>query len=127
MGYHIALKHAEFPQSLKSGASADFKFEWKNDGVAPIYVPCALAIALLDDRDTVAEIVRPTGSDPAHWAPDKTTSETAHCAFSHAPPGKYRVAVGLVSNGKSTTPTILLANAGRNASGWYILGGIALR
>ncbi len=39
MGYHIALKHAQFPQSLKSGAPADFKFEWKNDGVAPIYVP----------------------------------------------------------------------------------------
>lgn len=126
MGYHIALKHAEFPQSLKTGEPVDFKFEWRNDGVAPIYVPCVLAIALLDDRDNVTEIAWPSGSDPAHWAPDKTTSETARCAFAQAQPGKYRVAVGLVSDAKSTTPIIRLANGGRTTVGWYFVGDIEL-
>lgn len=127
MGYHMVLTRAEFSESLKSGAPADFKFDWKNDGVAPICVPCALAIALLDEHDNPAEIAWPSGSSPAHWAADKTTSETARCTFTHAPPGKYQLAVALVREVKSTTPIIRLANSGRLASGFYVLETIELR
>jgi hypothetical protein len=127
MGYHISLAHAQFPESLKRGAPAIFKFEWKNDGVAPIYVPCALALALLEQHDKPAETAWPNGSSPARWASDKTTSESFRCTFSQAPPGKYRLVVGLVSDSKSATPLIRLANADRVAGGWYVLGRIDLR
>ncbi len=127
MGYHVALKKAAFSESLTVGSAADFKFEWQNDGVTPIYVPCALAVALLDAKDSPAEIAIPTGSAPAHWAPDKTTSESAQCTFTDAPPGKYRVAVGLVSDAEPTKPIIRLANEGRTAGGWYVVGTIELR
>ena len=127
MGYHIFLAHAELPSELVIGAPLTLKLEWHNDGVAPIYEPCALAVALLDDQDHPVEVAWPSGSKPAQWPSDKTTSETASCSFTRVKAGTYRLAVGLVAGSQSKIPVIRLANAGRISSGWYPLATIVAR
>ncbi len=127
MGYHLSLARTEYPQSLTLKSPASFTLDWRNDGVAPVYVPCALAIALLDDHDAPVEIAWPAGSAPAKWLPDQTTRETAICTFAQAPPGVYRLAFGLVEHDRSTAPFIRLANVQRTSNGWLVVGNVELR
>ena len=125
MGYHFVLTRAEFPQTLTAGTPAAIDLRWLNDGVAPIYIPAAVALALLDDRGQPVEVVRPAGTSPASWMPGAPLEEKAQALFSHAPPGTYRLAAGLVQ-GRSTQPTIRLGIAGRIEGNWYPLGPVTL-
>lgn len=121
MGYLFRLQEAVVAATCTRGVPLAIDLTWRNDGVAPIYVPCALAVALLDDAGHAVEVVWPSGSAPATWQPAQNSHETVAPTFRSAPAGIYRLAVGLVAATDSQTPYVVLANAGRLATGWYPL------
>lgn len=100
------------------------KLTWANEGVAPIYVPCAVALALLDAKDQPVEICWPESCKPALWMPEKPAAEDAKVTFTKARPAEYRLAVGLVQRTGDEKPWIRLGIEGRTVGGWYPLGPV---
>jgi hypothetical protein len=47
-------------QAWHRDTAATVKMTWANEGVAPIYVPCAVALALLDASDQPVQVRRPS-------------------------------------------------------------------
>ena len=126
MGYHFVLARAEHPASLAPGVPSRVTLRWKNEGVAPVYVHCVVALALLDARDEPAEVAWPSGCDPRSWAPGRESHEDAEVTFAKARAGQYRLAVGLVEYVGCTAPIVRLGIAGRTAGGWYPLGRVTV-
>ena len=52
VGYHFVLQEAEIPARIEPGVPFPIKLKWLNDGVAPVYEPCHVALALLDSQVT---------------------------------------------------------------------------
>jgi len=126
MGYHVALTRAVVPARLARGQEAHLELTWSNDGVAPIYVPAAVALALYDDAGQLADIAWPEQSHPADWRPDHQTTEAVTLRFPQAPPGTYHLMVGVVAKRGDPLPSIALAIAGRTAGGWYPLSSLVV-
>ena len=124
MGYHIALTRAVLPARLARGVASAMELTWRNDGVAPIYIPCALAVALLDAGGAPVEVAWPELSHPQSWRADGDSSEALSVVFTAAPPGSYRLAVALVGKRGDARPIVALATAGRTATGWYPLAPV---
>lgn len=124
MGYHFVLKEATFPSRMALNAPATVKLTWSNEGVAPIYVPCAVALALLDAKDQPVEVSWLEACKPATWMPDKPAIEDAKATFAKARSGEYRLAVGLVQRTGDEKPWVKLGIEGHTAGGWYPLGPV---
>jgi hypothetical protein len=121
VGYHFVLEKAILPTSFRPAVATQVQFEWRNDGVAYLYEPCQIAIALLDQKDQVVQKQWLAGSNPRSWKPDERTTETVRVTFSAVPPGAYKLAVGLFLDPKDAKPVYRLGIQGRTAEGWYIL------
>ena len=124
MGYHFQLKEVRYPSSLSRTTPAAATFRWHNAGVAPIYVPCQVAIGLLDAKDNIAAACWPSECEPKKWSPDTTVTETPTLRFTKARPGSYRLAVGLFQDRDAKSPWIRLAVEGDTVRGWHILGSV---
>ncbi len=127
MGYYFVLARAESPATLASGQPAIVRLDWTNDGVAPVYVPCAVALALLDEARWPVRVAWPLECHPTAWMPGQTVREEAHVDFGTVPPGTYRLAVGLVQAQGESTPLFRLGIAGRTEGGWYPLGEVKVQ
>ena len=101
--------------SSKSGpaenASADesrfpVQWQWLNDGVAYLYEPCHVAIALLDAENKVVQRKWMAGSNPQNWTPGQCKTETAQVGFPALPVGSYKLAVGLFPESDRCSPPI---------------------
>jgi hypothetical protein len=95
--------------------------KWFNDGVAPIYEPCQVALALLDANDQVVAREWLDESQPKNWLPDECRTERMQVKFSSVPAGTNKFAIGLFFNKLDAKPGYKLGIQGRTADGWYIL------
>jgi hypothetical protein len=121
MGYHVVLTRAELPARIVPGAPLAVTFWWANRGVAHVYVPCHVALGLLDAKGRCVGRARVAGCNPAGWAPDKVTRERATATFEGVAPGTYRLAVGLFTRRRRDRPGIRLGLADVTADGWHPL------
>jgi hypothetical protein len=121
VGYHFVLQEAEMPAKLRAGAAFPIRLNWLNDGVAPVYEPCHVAIALLDEKDQVVEKQFLKASNPRSWKPDESTMESVSATFPSISKGTFKLAVGLFLNQKDANPVYRLGIQGRTAGGWYVL------
>jgi hypothetical protein len=121
VGYHFVLQEAEVPSKIRADVPFQLKLKWLNDGVAPIYEPCHVAVALLDSNDKVIAREWLPGSAPKSWAPDQSKTESLEAKFSAVPPGVYKLAIGLFLDKKDAAPVYKLGIQGRTAKGWYVL------
>ncbi len=121
IGYHFILQQAKIPTAISPNAPCSIEWQWLNDGVAPLYEPCHVAIALLDAKDQVVQQQWLTDSQPRNWKPDENTIETVSANFSAVPSGFYKLAVGLFEDRQEVSPAYRLGIQGRTASGWYVL------
>ncbi|MGP8236218.1 MAG: DUF4832 domain-containing protein [Limisphaerales bacterium] len=110
-----------FRSHTQSGKPIPITWHWLNDGVAPLYEPCEVAIAFLDEKDQVVQKQWLTESHPKQWMPDAISTETVSATFSGIPSGKYQLAVGLFLDPKEEKPVYRLGIRGRTPQGWYIL------
>ena len=124
IGYHFLLKRAAYPSRI----AGPFEIEttWLNQGDAPIYIPCAVALALIDDGGHRVATVWPEAFHPGQWMPGKATKEKAVVSFPSIPPGNYRLCLALTPNTSDPKPLIRLGSELPRVEGWYVLGGISV-
>jgi len=123
IGYHFHQQRATYPRRVERGGF-DLELTWTNQGVAPIYIPCAAAVALIDESGQRVATAWPEECHPSRWMPDQAAVEKAREAFSKAHPGEYRLALALTRKKDDTVPSIRLGTELPMADGWYVLGRI---
>ena len=123
VGYHFILQQATVPIRIESGKPLSMQWQWLNDGVAPLYESCHVAIALLDQKDQLVQKQWLTDSEPKNWKPGASTAETVRATFASVPSQTYQLAVGLFLDQKDANPDYRLGIQGRTAEGWYVLLG----
>jgi endoglucanase len=120
MGYYFVLEKAIY-DSLGMDSSANLMLQWRNKGVAPIFIPAHVAVALLDA--TTGDVVEKKWlekSNPQQWLPGQSITENLSFAFTtHI--GTYKLAIGLFTDENLENPDIKLGIKGRNSKGWYVL------
>ena len=121
VGYHFVLEEAGLPKSFVTTRPLHLQWKWLNDGIAYLYEPCHVALALLDSSDKVVQRQWLAGSNPKRWVPGESTTEKLDVAFTSIPAGTYKLAVGLFLKQSETLPAYRLGIQGRTSEGWYVL------
>lgn len=125
MGYYFVLEKAIYNlQGLNSSAS--LMLQWRNKGVAPIFIPAHVAVALLDP--TTGDIVEKKWleeSNPQQWVPGQSITENFSFSFTNHL-GTYKLAIGLFTDEGLEKPDIRLGIKGRNPKGWYVLSDMPI-
>lgn len=121
VGYHFILEKAILPRSVTPAGRLQFQLQWLNDGVAPLYEPCSVALAFLDGHDKVVQKQWLNESSPKTWVPGQSKTETLSVGLTSLPAGSYKVAVGLFLSQDDPLPAYRLGIQGRTADGWYVL------
>ncbi len=124
IGYHFHLQRAVFPRRVTGAFNVEMT--WTNQGVAPIYIPCAVALALIDAQGRRVATAWPDECHPRQWMPGKPVKETAKLVIPNIIPGDYRLALALTSKPGDGTPYIRLGSDLPLADDWYLLGSITV-
>jgi hypothetical protein len=124
IGYHFHLQRAAYPASISG--SFQMEMTWLNQGVAPIYIPCAAALALIDGSGKRIATVWPDAFKPRQWMPGKTEKETARVTFPDVPVGEYRLALAITPKVNDAKPFIRLGTEMPVVDGWYVLGNVTV-
>jgi hypothetical protein len=116
IGYRLVLRRFQYPRTVKAGRMMTVASWWVNKGVAPPYGDFVLAFE-------IGGVVTKTGADLRKWLPGDQIFDGNLYVPEAVKPGehKLRVAVLDVRTGEAA---VKLAIAGRQADGWYELGGI---
>lgn len=127
MGYHYILKEAKFPATWQRGNPATVNFQWQNQGVAPVYVPCVVALALLDESGGLVDVCYPADCHPHRWL-EGITEEKAIVQFDRIKSGSnmFPLAIGLVKQVGDREPAFRLGIDIKQVNGWYVLGEVAI-
>jgi hypothetical protein len=123
MGYHFVLQQASIPKTIQAGVPFSFNWTWFNDGVAPLYEPCSVALALLDTNNNVVSQQWLSGSNPNGWMPGGGTAESFTNVIFNSVPTGCKLAVGLFVKQTDANPTYKVGIQGRTYTGWYTLSG----
>jgi hypothetical protein len=91
---------------------------WFNAGVAPVYRPYTLAMA-------IGDTVIPLDTDVRQWLPGDSVYENTIAVPYDISPGRYPVRVAMLDPA-SHKPAIRLAIEGRQPDGWYQVGEITV-
>ncbi len=126
MGYHFVLETARFMPDLRIGTPIEVRITVANRGVAPIYIPCVPALALLDADGRPVAVHPVPEVDPHRWMPDETTEAVLQGRFDDVPPGRYRLAVGLLADVEAEKPAVRFAVEETTDEGWCLLGTVTL-
>jgi autotransporter-associated beta strand protein len=122
MGYYFTLQQATIPKTIQAGVAFPLSFTWLNNGVAPLYYPCNVAVALLDASNNPVQQQWLTTSNPKGWMPGVSTTENFNVTFPSVPAG-CKLALGLFVDQSDAQPTYRIGNQGRTVTGWYVLSG----
>lgn len=125
IGYHFHLQRAIFPRQIDG--AFDVELTWLNQGVAPIYIPCAVALALIDSSGKRSATAWPDALHPKQWMPGKAAKEKTSVTFSNVAAGDYRLALAITSKADDATPYIRLGTQFTMVEGWYVLGKITVK
>jgi len=121
IGYHFVLQQAVVPREIQAAVPFQIEMQWLNDGVAYLYEPCSVAVALLDRQNRVIQKQWLTGSHPNRWKPDEPAAETHMIVFPSVPAGTCKLAIGLFLDQQDADPVYRLGIQGRTDHGWYVL------
>lgn len=126
IGYHFHLQRAQYPRRVEGGGF-DLGLTWINQGVAPIYIPSAVAVALVDAGGKRVATAWPEACQPRQWMPGKPAAEQARVQFPNVAPGEYRLALALTRAKGDAAPYIRLGSDLPTVEGWYVLGEITVK
>jgi len=126
MGYHLVLRRAEFPPTFTTGVPSNVALTWENIGIANIVIPTSASLALADAAGAIVDTCALTASKPAAWAPAKPATAKDSVKFLKAPPGDYRLAIGILCPNEQS-PSIKIAIDTPMANGWHILAPVSIR
>jgi hypothetical protein len=120
IGYHFHLQRAAFAPA--PGRTVDLELSWTNRGVAPIHIPCSVAVALVDASGAHVATTWPGEFRPATWMPAQSITEKTRLPLPAAPAAPLRLALALTRKSGDATPFIRLGTRLPVRDGWYDLG-----
>ena len=141
LGYRLVLRELRHPGRVKKGTRLKLEMRWQNVGSAPCYRPDRLAYKLTDDREYAKALVGNITVDT--WMPGSVDvfaeeflrkppelplGDIVEVADrielpTDMPPGRYRLAIGVVYK-DSSEPIVRLAIKGRAEDSWYPLSEV---
>lgn len=127
MGYHFLLTEAELPKTMEAGRPFECRFNWKNEGLSRIFVPCHLALGFFDSNGKPARREWLGPSALRTLAGGASTTETFKFQPGELKPGSYRLAIGLFTDEKSTEPDIRIGSDVKTTGAWAMLAQIEVR
>jgi len=120
MGYRLALRSVEHESEGTAGSELGVASMWENVGVAPPYHDYWLAYRFRNvDSDEIS--IHVTKTSVKGMLPGQL--DTTVAARLPIMAGRYELSMALVYS-YNEEPAILLANAGREADGWYPLSEV---
>ncbi len=125
MGYFFVLDEVSIPVRVAQGTDFKVSFRWENKGLASIFIPANVTLALIDEEGKIAATCHAIGCHPEKWAPGGKIDETTVLKFS-APVGNYRLAVGIFSEPNRKNPDIRLGIEGETIDNWHVLGKLSV-
>ncbi len=126
IGYYFRLKKATYHEKIESNIPTDMSFEFKNDGITPIYEDCSVYVGLLDQNNKLVKRYK-TDINPKEWEPDTLSKEEVSVTFENVDAGNYKIAIGLYENDEDENPTYLLGSEGKTENNWYVCGKIEIK
>ena len=118
MGYRLALRFVDYPTEARPCDTLHMNIWMENEGVAPLYHPCAFMLRLKGERFST-ELETPLR--PVDWLPGDTVSGFDVALPSACPEGDYLLEAALVEPGRPAGG-ISLASKGRLDEGWLEIG-----
>ena len=124
IGYRYRVSQLEFDTPVRSGMPLTLNVTWRNDGVAPAYLPWLVQWRIVNAAgDTVTQIK--TADDVRQWLPGAHQSRATLALPAGLPDGQYRLQAALANH--QGQPRIQLANEGQTGDGWYSLASFNLK
>lgn len=114
----LVIRSVEHEAKPKLGGTTTLSMQWENAGVAPPYRDYRLAIRLRPGDSKVEPSDHVTDTSIRGWLPGTHRTDSSLQLPARLAPGRYEVAVGVVDP-RDRQPAVRLANAGRDAEGWY--------
>ncbi len=144
LGYRFVLRELSHPAFGFAGEPLEFSMKWQNIGSAPCYQPYRVAYRLVGPDGQPRVLVG--GVAVNQWLPGfvPLAPEELHKAEWEMPAGEvaevkdavtlpadltagsYRLSLAVVG-GEPPAPVLRLGIEGRNADGWYPLGGVEIK
>jgi hypothetical protein len=122
IGYHFHLARAAWPNEISG--PFDLELTIQNKGVAPIYIPCAVAVSLIDAAGKRIASAWPEDFHPKQWQADKATQQIARVKFGNVPSGNYRLALTLAPKAGDEKLFVKFGTDLPMVDGWYELGPV---
>lgn len=136
-GYRLTPVEVSCPGSIIRGKNVTIRHTWRNSGwgVCPNNNThwnhkYKVAFALIPlGSDTPAEVIVDEHADPSEWLKEHDTDYVFTSTFSHAPKGRYRLAIGVVdkSLNHAVGLNLAVANAMVLSTGWLPMGEVRVR
>ena len=123
IGYRYRVSRLTLPAALSADQTLTVQSTWRNDGVAPLYLPYQLAWRITTPAGVI--VMQQTSTDDLRqWLPGEHQSQITFNLPATLPGGKYQLETAVTdANG---TPRIQLANQNRSPQGWYPLATFTL-
>ena len=114
----LVIRSVKHEARAKVGGTTTVSIRWENAGVAPPYRDYRLAIRLRPGDSKTGPSDHVTDTSIRGWLPGTHRTDSSLQLSAGLAPGRYEVAVGVVDS-RERRPAVRLANAGRDAEGWY--------
>lgn len=118
IGYRYRVSRLSLPDSVKAGQTLNLDATWRNDGVAPVYLPYHVVWQITNVAGApVVQYI--TQDDIRQWLPGEHPTQVNFPLPATLAAGKYQLEATITDS--KGTPRISLANQGRTPQGWYPL------
>ncbi|AWF53786.1 TPA: DUF4832 domain-containing protein [Klebsiella michiganensis] len=124
IGYRYRVGQMEWDTPVRSGMPLTLNVTWRNDGVAPAYLPYLVQWRIVNDAGTTVTQIK-TADDVRQWLPGDHHSSATLPLPAGLPGGQYRLEAALTNY--QGQPRIQLANEGKTGDGWYSLASFNLK
>ncbi|VGP67069.1 hypothetical protein SB5531_00514 [Klebsiella variicola] len=124
IGYRFRVNKLAFETPVKAGRPLAINVTWRNDGVAPAYLPYPVQWRVVNALGATVTQLK-TQDDVRRWLPGDMQSTVTLALPASLPAGDYALQTAITdAQGK---PRLLLANQGKTADGWYQLTTFSLK
>jgi len=114
----LVIRGVEHAAEAKMGGTTTVSIQWENAGVAPPYRDYRLAIRLRPGDGKAASSDHVTDTSIRGWLPSTHRTDSSLQLPAGLAPGRCDAAVRIVDS-RERRPAVRLANASRDAEGWY--------